>query len=248
MHILISLDDTDNLDSRGTGKLAQILAERIETLGLGTCSAVSRHQLFVHEQIPYTSHNSAMCFEARIGEQHLQRIIDMGRAFLEAECAAGSDPGLCVASVTDARHTDRLIEFGRLAKQAVLSKADAYHLAQEIGIHLSEHGGTGGGVIGALAGIGLRLSGHDGRFRGWLSFGKAGDLILAGACRAHPAIDDVRNEHGGALDDATPIVLGDDRVKIVHQDWKRILLVRECAEPGQPAEWVTLTSQQAKML
>ena len=32
---------------------------------------------------------------------------------------------------------------------------------------LPGYGGTGQGVVGALAGVGLRLYGDDGRFRGW---------------------------------------------------------------------------------
>lgn len=65
----------------------------------------------------------------------------------------------------------RLIEFGKMAKQAVTNKQAAYDLARETGIHLSEQGGTGDGVIGAIAGIGLRLSGNDGRYCGWYLLG-----------------------------------------------------------------------------
>ena len=44
---------------------------------------------------------------------------------------------------------------------------DAYLLAEQFPeLSLSEHGGTGDGVIGALAGVGLRLSGSDGRIKG----------------------------------------------------------------------------------
>jgi hypothetical protein len=40
-------------------------------------------------------------------------------------------------------------------------------------------------------------------------------------------------------------MLGDDRVKIVYKDWKRILLVTENTEPNT-ADWKTLTKKQAK--
>jgi hypothetical protein len=246
MHILISMDDTDDKESRGTGQLAQLFSKNIEASGLGTCSAITRHQLFVHDNIPYTSHNSAMCFEARIGEQHLQQIIEMGMSFLEAERADGSDPGFCVVVVDESLKKDQLIEFGLAAKKTVLSKTAAYHLANTLGIHLTEHGGTGGGVIGALAGTGLRLSGNDGRFRGWLSFGRAGETTTAGALRAHHFVDDVRSATGVTLQDNTPIILGDDTVKIVYKDRKQILPVIENTDSANTADWKTLTRKQTK--
>jgi hypothetical protein len=64
-----------------------------------------------------------------------------------------------------------LIAFGQSAKVAVKTKQQAYELAAELGIDLTEHGGTGQGVIGALAGLGLRLSGQDGRVKGQLDLG-----------------------------------------------------------------------------
>ena len=56
------------------------------------------------------------------------------------------------------------IDFGYRAKQVVLTKSNAYKLAKKLDIHLSEHGGSGQGVIGALAGVALRLTANDGRF------------------------------------------------------------------------------------
>ncbi len=56
----------------------------------------------------------------------------------------------------------------------LLTKQEAYMLANTTGVHLSENGGTGDGIVGALAGTGLRLDGNDGRFRGWLEFGNTG--------------------------------------------------------------------------
>ena len=44
---------------------------------------------------------------------------------------------------------------GRDAKQRVFSKGEAYRVAADLGIHLSEHSSTGIGVIEALAGSSL---------------------------------------------------------------------------------------------
>jgi len=151
MQILISIDDTDNLESPGTGYLISRIAADLESNGWGKSSFVTRHQLLVHPDVPYTSHNSAMCFSAEIEENCLKNVIHYASEFLVRESATGSDPGLCVAVIDSLLNPDELISFGRSAKESVLTKESAYERAQQLGLHLSEHGGTGQGVIGALA-------------------------------------------------------------------------------------------------
>ncbi len=53
---LIGIDDTDNLESRGTGFRARQLAQQLQQRGLARLRGVTRHQLFVSPEIPYTSH------------------------------------------------------------------------------------------------------------------------------------------------------------------------------------------------
>src|SRR5690606_31599303 len=106
---------------------------------------VTRHQLLVHPDIPYTSHNSAMCFTAVLEGCSPRRFIDHAARFLERESASGPDPGLCVAQPELLIDDEPLIRFGRSAKKEVLTKEKAYALASELGIHLSEHGGSGQG-------------------------------------------------------------------------------------------------------
>lgn len=48
MKLLISIDDTDNIESRGTGQVAELLAEGIAANDWGTCGPVTRHQLLIH--------------------------------------------------------------------------------------------------------------------------------------------------------------------------------------------------------
>ncbi|MDD4254161.1 MAG: ABC transporter substrate-binding protein, partial [Methanofollis sp.] len=56
MTVYVAMDDTDNLESRGTGRLARNVAAALsETYDI---YGVTRHQLFFNEAIPYTSHNS----------------------------------------------------------------------------------------------------------------------------------------------------------------------------------------------
>ncbi|MBF7097311.1 hypothetical protein [Alkalibacter mobilis] len=170
MNALICIDDTDNLDSIGTGELLEKLCFELKIKSLASAGFVSRHQLYVHEDIPYTSHNSSMCAKLETSWESWDQVVGFCENYLERNAAKGSDPGLCFVQtdmISDSAKQE-LISFGKSAKETVLHKKAAYDLASIYGkeIHLSEHGGTGGGVIGALAGCGLRLYGSDGRLKG----------------------------------------------------------------------------------
>ena len=224
MRILISIDDTDNLESPGTGALASQIAVDLESNGWGKSSFITRHQLLVHPDIPYTSHNSSMCFSAEIGEECLDRVIAYAANFLERESASGSDPGLCVAALDRLRESAELVRFGQSAKESVLTKESAYERAQLLGVHLSEHGGTGQGVIGALAGAGLRLGGNDGRLKGQLYFGAPGGIVSVAALAGHDTVDEVRSLDGSSVSDRDMVRLG-EKVKTVLLDGHSVLLV-----------------------
>lgn len=247
MKVLVCVDDTDNLETIGTGKLSQTMAEIIEEKHWGSCSAVSRHQLFVHDDIPYTSHNSSMCFGIDFSGD-LDGLIDFGAGFLEERSAEGSDPGLCVVPLDDGLDRAALMDFGRRAKREVLSKALAYGLAKDLGVHLSEHGGTGDGVVGALAGIGLRLSGNDGRFRGWARFGAPGTLTTVETLCSEGYVDGVKTVDGDLLAPDTGIWLAAEKVKTMFSDKRRVVMVtRTDADQGaDKALWRTLTKPEIR--
>ncbi|MDD6073827.1 MAG: hypothetical protein PUB88_06145 [Clostridium sp.] len=160
---LLSFDDTDNLETLGTGHLLDDFLHSLPA----DCeySFISRHQLFVNPAVPYTSHNSSMCAVVK-GELSMEELVRLGSAYLEENSAPGSDPGLCVADMDELPSMEELVLWGYRAKREVLSKAAAYELAERNHVHLSEHGGTGQGVVGALAAVGLRLAGQDGRVKG----------------------------------------------------------------------------------
>ena len=82
----------------------------------------------------------------------------------------GSDPGLCIA----ADISEPIVEFGRRAKQEIVTQEEALELAHAHGLFLKGLGGTNGGVIGALAGVGLASCGNDGRFT---LVGRSRDLL-----------------------------------------------------------------------
>ncbi|HTG82330.1 MAG TPA: hypothetical protein VL949_10330 [Geobacteraceae bacterium] len=246
MRILISIDDTDNLESRGTGDLASEIAREVNDKGWGESSYVTRHQLLVHPDIPYTSHNSAMCFAAEIDESCLESLIDHASAYLARESAAGSDPGLCVTVVDRLATPEALVAFGRKAKQSVVAMTEASALAAQLGIHLSAHGGSGQGIIGALAGAGLRLSGNDGRLKGHLSIATTDDTATVRDIRAHADVDDVRTLEGSPLAGDELVRLRGDKVKTVLIDGKSVLLVVPVAGTADGIAWQNCTKQQLR--
>jgi hypothetical protein len=238
VRILISIDDTDDIDTRGTGEIAELLADGLFEAGLALCGRVTRHQLLVHPDIAYTSHNSSMCFPAESAEGDLEAIIARCQTALEVESAEASDPGLCVVALERLERPDALVEYGREAKARVIAKDEAYRTAAELGVHLSEHGGTGIGVIGALAGAGLRLSGGDGRFKGKFAIPGDQDGVAHVAGIKGCGVDEVRTLDGEELPDEARVLAGEE-CKLVLLDGRAVLLVRP-APPSAAAPWVVV--------
>lgn len=241
MKILVCIDDTDNLDSKGTGHLADELRLQLEDRFRIKSTKITRHQLFVHEKIPYTSHNSTMCFSAWIEATRYDDIILHSSVFLKERRAEGSDPGLCIAIEDRIADKRSLMDFGRRATSNILTKTEAYQLAETLGIHLSEHGGTGDGVIGALAGVGLRLTGNHGRFRGGLPLEEDDKVISPeDLCRKY-SIDEVRECVSGTRVDSGTIRL-EGKVKTVLLDGLSVLPVTRT----EGASWRNLTKDEIK--
>ena len=160
MRFFIGIDDTDTIDAdRGTGKLARWLGHRLPD-GCRVTGVV-RQQLLVSPRIPYTSHNSAACVIVTAEKADLQAaVIRAAVDHLQAHFLPGSDPGLCVAQADACGGP--LQEFGRRCTRQVVTQAEA--LAAVGPAHLSAHGGTGDGIIGAAAAVGLTACGWYGRF------------------------------------------------------------------------------------
>jgi hypothetical protein len=158
----IGIDDTDNLESRGTGFRARELAKQLQDAGLARLRGVTRHQLFVSPEIPYTSHNSSACLEVDFFADDRERVIAHCRDYLLRESAEGSDAGLCVAGA--AQVGPEVQDFGRAAKERVLEQRDAHAVAARNGLFLEGLTGTRQGVIGALSATGLHATRNDGRF------------------------------------------------------------------------------------
>jgi hypothetical protein len=163
MKYLIGVDDTDNLESRGTGHRVRQLAQWLAENQLASPLGVTRHQLLVDPQIPYTSHNSSACLS--VETENPDGVWEASREFLLRESAEGSDVGLTLArwdSINDGAYS-----FARRAKLEVLTMLEAQQTASRSQIRCEGLTGTHGGIIGALSAVGLHRAGNDGRFL-WL--------------------------------------------------------------------------------
>lgn len=227
MRCLIGIDDTDNPETRGTGFRARQLGGRIAAAGLGRLRGITRHQLLVHPDIPYTSHNSSACLDVELDGASLGSVVAYCRDYLAAESAPGSDAGLCIAAFGGVPET--MVEFARSAKRVILTANAARALAERCAVHLEGVTGEQTGVIGALSAVGLRRSGHDGRFIWLEGVRELNGTASAGWLLDHTGIDSVETVDGRPL-------ARDARIRV--DPWPRpvllngraILLVQETQE------------------
>lgn len=170
MLVYVGFDDTDHISAdRGTGKLARWfegeLPEGCRMVG------VVRQQLLIDDRIPYTSHNSSACVIVDASDVSLLgTIVTRAAAHLKRHALEGSDPGLCVVCEGEASLA-RLIAFGRECTARMVTQKEALDAAMNS--HLTGHGGTNDGIIGAAAAVGLTASGWCGRF---IEYGRLREL------------------------------------------------------------------------
>jgi hypothetical protein len=156
--IYVGLDDTDMPDTPGTNKLAMYLADLLAD-DYHT-QWIVRHQMLVDSRVPCTRMNGSvsLALESRSSES-LETLAERIRHVMFDWCPVGSDPGLCLAtSVAPA-----VQQWGKRAQAELLEQSEALQIAREHGVILEPLGGTGGGVIGALAAVGLLSTGNSGR-------------------------------------------------------------------------------------
>lgn len=157
--IYIGMDDTDNAQSRGTGHIARAIAE-ILSVDFSLVGVV-RHQLLFDPRVRYTAHNSSKSIVLGTGKGvDLADLAKRVGKLMMDDFQEGSDPGVCVA--TDV--PDEVVQYGRRAQTELITQDEARALAAKHRIPLLGLGGDEGGVIGALAAVGLAAGGNDGRF------------------------------------------------------------------------------------
>ncbi|RXJ90792.1 hypothetical protein CRV01_06490 [Arcobacter sp. CECT 8983] len=224
----ICIDDTDEIGyEKSTGEISEEIKQYIENNFDIACSLVTRHQLFLHEDIPYTSHNSSMCFTCNLNQAQKEQIKEFIISYLNKHSAPSSQPGLCIGFEKDISNKKELIEFGLDAKKKVLTKDDAYKMATKQGLDLSEHKNEGQGVVGALAGVALRLYGFDGRVKGKFDVKK--ESMSVEELLKFDFIDEVRFKNNDLVSEDT-IIKTTQALKTVFLDHKSILLVQECED------------------
>jgi hypothetical protein len=186
---------------------------------------VTRHQLLVHEGIPYTSHNScAVIHITSANGEYADAIFKQVEEVVLGDFIPGSDPGIAVA--TEDQLDPALIAFGKDAKTMILNQERARTLARNLSIRLKGLGGTEDGVIGAMAGLGLAATNNDGRF---VQTGKIRDIL--GPCSVRTlldaGIDVIRTIDGRTIDSGYVIVEENKAVKPCPVNGRVILFVEE---------------------
>lgn len=156
--LLVGIDDTDIIGSKGTNQLARAI---VRTLGDSwNCVRIVRHQLLDDPRVPYTSRNgSASLLFDPADDSDRDELIAVCRTVMRDWFIDGSDPGLCVTVAIPAD----VVAFGQRTKETLVTQAQALSIAKSHAIPLEGLGGTNGGVIGALAAVGLAATGNDGR-------------------------------------------------------------------------------------
>ena len=196
INLLIGIDDTDNLQTRGTGHRARCLGQALVEVGLAELHGITRHQLLVDPRIPYTSHNSSACLQIE-ARGSLDAIHTFCREFMLEVAADGSDVGLCLANIEAA---SRMVDYGLRAKQEVLDQDIAQVMASSADIRLEGLTGTHGGIIGALAAVGLYVQGDDGRYLWLRQVRELTDMSFTlGALQAATGIEDVVEFDGASV-------------------------------------------------
>lgn len=229
MRLLIGIDDTDVLESRGTGFLARELVAELGARGLAVGRGISRHQLLVDSRIPYTSHNSSACLEVDVRSGLLAQVGAACRRFLVERSAPGADAGLCVARWPAVSAAIR--DFGRRAKLEIVAAGAAFELASAAGIELAGLTGTGGGAIGALAAVGLRADGNDGRYLWLPGLRELAGIHTSAEVRRLASVAAVRTLDGRAVPDSSLINVG-DWARPILRDGHSVLMVEEENDGG----------------
>lgn len=158
--IYVGIDDTDMPDTPGTNQLARALLAHVADRY--RCRLVLRHQLLYDPRVPYTSKNgsASILLDPKVESAgNLVYLITALRTRILEWFVPGSDPGLCVTTTVP----DEVIAFGSRCQQEIMTRGDAESLALRQNVHLEGLGGTCGGVIGALAAVGLAATQNDGR-------------------------------------------------------------------------------------
>lgn len=227
MDYFIGIDDTDNSEGREMVSRVCSLGESLTKAGFGYIEGITRHQLLANPQIHYKEHNSSLCLVIKTPKECRQELTNFCREFLLRDPSEGFGAGLCVAAKKNI--TQAVTIYGEMAKKQNLCRRIARDLADNLDIVLEELTCDGGGINGALAAVGLRYGGNDGRFIWMKGIRKLTGIFSAQSIYHYTDIDEIRNMQGYLVDYNTWIDVGQWPSPILRHK-KALLLVDEVTD------------------
>ena len=242
--IYIGIDDTDVEGSPGTGRVAKGLAEcLVDQLGVKSLG-VSRHQLLIDSRVRSTSHNSskglAVITDRPEADLYAPAIDYVKRIFVE-----GADPGLCICP--EDKMNREVMEYAVACQTSLMKKETAIDLAARHAIFLKELGGDGGGVIGALASVGLRAAGNDGRVVDLKGIKEIKGMVTVAEVLAQTDIVRVQDMQGNTLGQGE-VVDSRDWLRPSLVDGEPVLVVRAGTGPEGQRLWLGTEKKFKDML
>lgn len=138
------------------------------------------------------------------------------------------------------------MHFGRRAQSDIVAASAATALAAQVGVHLSAHGGSGLGVIGALAAVGLRRGGEDGRFLDLGDIRGLQGVVAVSRLRLSGITEFVSEGRGVVLRDEQAIDVG-DWCRPVLSGGRPTLLIEEVHD-GSAAGWRSISRERLRAL
>lgn len=236
MIFYLGIDDTGKPGKSGSGETALSLGQHLQVRQLARLVHVSAHALIPPAEIPHSSLNQAYCLTLE-GEAQQLREIDMdSRVYLMRHSAAGANPGFALAPRE--RVIERVQNWGKACQMFTMERREALDLARGQGFTAAGFTGSGSGVIGALAAVGLRASGSD----GWVSW-LPGLPELKGVMTFSEILqistfDYVKSLHGRTPDFRDRIQLGERVMPLLYKN--RTLLLLAPAPRSAGWEWTAL--------
>jgi len=234
MKFLVGIDDTDIKGSRGTGFKSRMLAQIVSQSGAGNVLSISRHQLLIDPKIPYTSQNSSACLE--IVTTCFDELKSLCIDYLMNESEEGSDTGLCISSLKDV--TPKMIQWGNHAKKYVLEKDIALEVIKDSNAFLLGLKGSHSGIIGALAAVGLRAGGNDGRIiwlKGEKNLRELKGIYLISELKKIIPVDGIIDKNGRKVNHECQIKLG-NWIRPVIRGGKKYIIAEEVTN-NESYEW-----------
>jgi hypothetical protein len=111
-------------------------------------------------------------------------------------------------------------------------------------IHLSEHGGTGQGIIGALAGVGLRMFGSDGEIKAGLKNIQIGRTYTVFELQSFPELSQVLDwRTKETLDQSVTVNVVSRTKTVLYRDEYVLFVVK-----GENGQYITISKSDIRRM